>query len=294
MEDFQGLPSRKKEVVSPKFGLTVRQMAALGITNDNEFKFQEPDESMLTAKACYVGEPVTENSRIVTRMGPAMRPPGQAPPDLPSLLLDGRIVYIGMPLVPSVTELVISQLLWLNYADPEKPVYVYINSTGTQTEDKQAVGFETEAYAILDTLNYIRPDIHTLAVGSAYGNAAMLLASGKKGSRAALPHARIKTNPPRLNRAMGPAAKVMIAANEMEACFDTYVEFMAKFAGRDLADVRKDMGRDRYFTPEQAIEYGLIDKIVRPTDQVAMDAQDYEAILRAQERRSQGARTATA
>lgn len=179
-------------------------MAALGITNDNEFKFQEPDESMLTAKACYVGEPVTENSRIVTRMGPAMRPPGQAPPDLPSLLLDGRIVYIGMPLVPSVTELVISQLLWLNYADPEKPVYVYINSTGTQTEDKQAVGFETEAYAILDTLNYIRPDIHTLAVGSAYGNAAMLLASGKKGSRAALPHARIKTNPPRLNRAMGP------------------------------------------------------------------------------------------
>lgn len=182
------------------------QMSALGITNENEFPLAEPDPQLLTARAAYVGEPVTDNWRVAAHMGPAMRPPGQAPPDLPSLLLDGRIVYIGMPLVASVTELVISQLLWLNYADQEKPVYVYVNSTGSQTEDKQAVGFETEAYAILDTLNYIRPDVHTLAVGAAYGNAAMLLASGKKGCRAALPHARIKTNPPRLNRAMGPGA----------------------------------------------------------------------------------------
>ena len=83
--------------------------------------------------------------------------------------------------MPAVTELVISELLWLNYSSPEKPVYVYLNSIGSQTADGQAVGFETEAYAILDTLNYIRPDIHTLVVGQAYGNAAMILASGKKG-----------------------------------------------------------------------------------------------------------------
>jgi len=266
-------------------------MAAMGITNETEFPLAEPEPASLSAKAFYVGDqPVTENWRVETRMGPAMRPPGQAPPDLPSLLLDGRIVYIGMPLVSSVTELVISQLLWLNYADQEKPVYVYINSTGTQTENKEAVGFETEAYAILDTLNYIRPDVHTLAVGAAYGNAAMLLASGKKGSRAALPNARIKTNPPRLNRAMGPASKVMIAANEIDACMDTYVEFMSKYTGREPVGLRKELGRDRYFTPEQAIEYGIIDKIVRPTDGVAMDAQDYEAILQAQQGGAAGGR----
>jgi hypothetical protein len=91
--------------------------------------------------------------------GSGVLTPGQAPPDLPSLLLDSRIVYIGMPLVASVTELVVSELLWLNYNQPEKPVYIYINSLGSQ-KDFQAVGFETEAYAILDTMNvrhYLSP-----------------------------------------------------------------------------------------------------------------------------------------
>lgn len=78
--------------------------------------------------------------------------PGRAPPDLPSLLLDARIVYIGMPLVASVTELVISELLWLNYNQPEKPVYLYLNSVGSQSGNFESVGFETEAYAILDTM----------------------------------------------------------------------------------------------------------------------------------------------
>lgn len=84
--------------------------------------------------------------------GSGVLTPGQAPPDLPSLLLDSRIVYVGMPLVASVTELVVSELLWLNYNQPEKPIYIYINSLGSQKE-QQAVGFETEAYAILDTMN---------------------------------------------------------------------------------------------------------------------------------------------
>lgn len=86
----------------------------------------------------------------------------------------------------------------------------------------------------------------------------------------------------------------MIAANEMSACFDTYVDFMSKFTGREKEQIEKEMGRDRYFTPEQAIEYGLIDKIVRPSDGVAMDAQDYEAILRAQQSGSRGGRAAPA
>ncbi len=130
-----------------------------------------------------------------------------------------------------MTELVISELLWLNYSAPEKPVYVYLNSIGSQGPDGQAVGFETEAYAILDTLAYIRPEIHTLVVGQAYGNAAMILASGKKGSRFSLPNARIMTAPPRMNRSFGSVSNMMIKANELEYNTQSYVDFLSQYTG---------------------------------------------------------------
>jgi ATP-dependent Clp protease, protease subunit len=192
----------------------------------------------------------------------------------------------SLQFVPSVTELIISELLWLNYAAPEKPVYVYLNSTGSQNLQGEAVGFETEATAILDTMAYIRPDIYTLVIGQAYGNAAMILSAGKKGHRFALPHARIMTCPPRMNRSFGNTSNVMIKANELENATQTYVQFMSRFTGRDKEEVRKDVGRNRYFTPEQAIEYGIIDSVVKPSDDIAIDRKDYEAMLRA----SQGAR----
>ena len=195
------------------------------------------DQELLRAKAFYAGDEVDSNKRMATRMAAGTgAAPGQAPPDLPSLLLDGRICYIGMPvcttpltaflhhwcasvkpadvggqkacrnhcylklqgrqscwrwsqtlswkllssqlialawavqLVPAVTELVISELLWLNFSSPEKPVYVYLHSIGSQTPDGQAMGFDTEAYAILDTLAYIRPEIHTLVLGQVLCN----------------------------------------------------------------------------------------------------------------------------
>ena len=228
-------------------------------------------------------------TRQSVRMAVDTKAPGQAPPDLPSLLLDGRICYIGMPLVPSVTELVISELLWLNYANPEKPVYVYINSTGSQSANGEAVGFETEATAILDTMSYIRPDIYTLVIGQAFGNAAMILASGKKGHRFALPHSRIMTCPPRLNRSFGNVSDVMIKANELEKSTDIYVDHLARYTGQDKESLRNDIGRNRYFTPERAIEYGLIDAVVNSNNggDVAMDSKDYEAMLRASQARMQ-------
>jgi len=114
------------------------------------------------------------------------------PPDLPSLLLHNRIVYIGMPLVPAVTELIIAELLYLNYEDQSRPVTMYINSSGTTTANGQAVGFETEAFAIADVMKYIRPPVNTVAIGQAFGAAAMILSQGAKGGRAALPNATIR------------------------------------------------------------------------------------------------------
>ena len=88
-----------------------------------------------------------------------------------------------LQLVPAVTELVVSELLWLGYNYPEKPVYIYLNCIGSQDARGQSLGFEQEAYAIMDTIAYIKPEIYTLTIGAAYGNAAMILASGKKGNR---------------------------------------------------------------------------------------------------------------
>ena len=100
------------------------------------------------------------------------------PPDLPSLLLNNRIVYIGMPLAPSVTELVVAELLFLNYDNPEKNVFMYINSPGTSSNDRQVTSFETEAFAISDTMTYIAPEVETICLGTAFGTAAMLWVGG--------------------------------------------------------------------------------------------------------------------
>lgn len=266
-------------LATPKsaYGLSARQMAALGLVGDEVSRRYPTEEDAIVAKAHYGGEFVCEATRIATRMV-AGRPASQAPPDLPSLLLDGRICYIGMPLVPAVTELVISELLWLNYNNPEKPVYVYINSTGSQTPDGKAVGFEAEAYAILDTMEYIKPDKYTLVVGQAFGNAAMILSSGKKGARYALPNSRIILAPPRMNQTYGVASDVMIKANELEHCTKTYIDFLSTFTGKEKEVLRKDSSRNKYFTPETAIEYGIIDKVVRPEDEM-IEEKDYDRML---------------
>ncbi len=227
-------------------------------------------------------------TRMVTTMagggGGGGGAPGQAPPDLPSLLLNARICYLGMALVPAVTELIVAELLWLGSDNPEKPVYFYINSTGSQTPDGQSVGFETEAYAIMDTMQYIRPDIHTVCIGKAYGNAAMLLASGKKGNRYALPNSSIMLCPPRMNRKVDSATNLMIQANELYDNTGTYLEYLGEFTGKPREELEKDIARTRYFTPQAAVEYGLIDKVVNSAAGglgAALEKKDYEAMLRA-------------
>ncbi len=182
------------------------------------------------------------------------------PPDLPSLLLKERIVYLGMPLVPAVTELIVAELLFLQSDDPEKPIKIYINSTGTSGYNGDPVGFETEAFAIYDTMKYIKPPIHTICIGSAMGMAAMLLSAGTKGCRASLPHTTIILHQPK-SFAQGQATDIQIRAKEVLANKATMLDILAKTTGQDKAKVEKDMDRLFYMTPHQAVEYGLIDRV---------------------------------
>lgn len=183
------------------------------------------------------------------------------PPDLPSLLLKERIVYLGMPLVPAVTELIVAQLLYLQYEDPEKPIKIYINSTGTSSYSGDPIGFETEAFAICDTIKYIKPPVHTICMGMAMGMAAMLLSAGTKGCRASLPHASIVLHQPK-SYTRGQATDIQIRAKEVLANKTTMLDILSGNTGQPPEKISKDMDRLFYMTPYEAKEYGLIDRVL--------------------------------
>lgn len=152
------------------------------------------------------------------------------PPDLPSLLLNNRIVYVGAPLVPAVAELIVAQLLFLNYESREKSVYMYINSPGSG-------GFETDAFAIADTMNYVGPEMETICIGSAFGTAAMLLANGAKGKRSCLPNSSIMLAQPR-SQARGQATDISIKAREVLAARNTISTILSEKTGQPIEKVR--------------------------------------------------------
>lgn len=183
------------------------------------------------------------------------------PPDLPSLLLHNRIVYIGMPLVPAVTELIIAELLYLNYESTSDPITMYINSSGTTTATGQAVGFETEAFAIADVMKYVRPPVHTVALGQAFGAAAMLLSQGKRGHRYALPNATILLNQPK-SQAQGQATDIAIKAREVMNNRKKTCDLIATACGKTTEEVMNDCSRVKYLQPKEAVDYGLIDKVI--------------------------------
>ena len=193
------------------------------------------------------------------------------PPDLESLMLKERIVYLGLPLFSSdevkrnvgidVTQLIIAQLLYLQFDNPEKPIYFYINSTGTSWYTGDAIGFETEAFAICDTMSYVKPPIHTICIGQAMGTAAMILSAGTKGYRASLPHATIVLNQAKTG-ARGQATDISIRAKEVLVNKTTFLNILSKNTGQSVEKIAKDTDRMLYMTPEIAKEYGLIDQVL--------------------------------
>jgi ATP-dependent Clp protease protease subunit len=186
-------------------------------------------------------------------------------------MLKERIVYLGLPLFSSdevkrnvgidVTQLIIAQLLYLQFDNPEKPIYFYINSTGTSWYTGDAIGFDTEAFAICDTMSYVKPPIHTICIGQAMGTAAMILSAGTKGYRASLPHATIVLNQAKTG-ARGQATDIQIRAKEVLANKTTFLNILSRNTGQSVEKIAKDTDRMLYMTPDIAKEYGLIDQVL--------------------------------
>ena len=183
---------------------------------------------------------------------------GERAYDIFSRLLKERIVFIGTPIDDYVASLAIAQMLHLEAEDPEKDISVYINSPG---------GSVTAGLAIYDTMQYIRPQVGTICVGMAASMGAILLLAGEKGKRQALPNARIMIHQP-WGGVQGTATDISIQAEEILKTKKRLNEIIAAHSGKSVADVEKDTDRDNYMSSQQALEYGLIDKVLakRPTD----------------------------
>ncbi|TXG51227.1 hypothetical protein EZV62_023751 [Acer yangbiense] len=194
---------------------------------------------------------------IPYQMGSAWEQP---PPDLASYLFKNRIVYLGMSLVPSVTELLLAEFLYLQYEDADKPIYLYINSTGT-TKGSEKLGYETEAFAIYDSMRYVKTPIFTLCVGNAWGEAALLLAAGAKGNRSALPSSTIMIKQP-IGRFQGQATDIDFARKEIKNVKAELVKLYAEHTGKTPEQIEADISRPKYFSPSEAVEYGIIDKVL--------------------------------
>ncbi|MER6004932.1 ATP-dependent Clp protease proteolytic subunit [Nonomuraea angiospora] len=167
-------------------------------------------------------------------------------------LFEDRIIFIGAPIDDTVANDVMAQLLTLESLDPDQDVSLYINSPG---------GSFTAMMAIYDTMQYMRPEIHTVCIGEASSAAAVLLAAGSPGKRAALPHARVLLHEPHTEGGRGQGSDLEIHAREILRMRDQQEEILSRHTGRGILEIRKDIERDRIFTAEQARTYRLVDDI---------------------------------
>jgi ATP-dependent Clp protease, protease subunit len=172
--------------------------------------------------------------------------------DIYSRLLRERVVFVGTAIDDDVANLVVAQLLHLEAEDPEKDVFMYINSPG---------GVVYSGLAIYDTMQFIKPDVATVCCGVAMSMGSLLLAGGAPGKRSALPNSRILLHQPS-GGFQGQATDIQIHAKEALALRRRVEEIYAQHTGRPLEDVSDVLERDRFFTPEQALEYGLVDRVM--------------------------------
>ena len=172
--------------------------------------------------------------------------------DIFSRLLRERIVFLGQQIDSDLANLIVAQLLFLEAEDPEKDIYLYINSPG---------GSVTAGMGILDTMNQIRPDVSTICVGFAASMGAFLLSAGAKGKRMSLPHSRIMIHQP-LGGAQGQATDIEIQAKEILYHKRRLNEFLAKHTGQPLEKIEEDTERDFFMSAAESKDYGLIDQVI--------------------------------
>ncbi len=177
---------------------------------------------------------------------------GETRHDIWSRLLVDRIVFLGTAIDDQVANLIIAQLLYLESQDPEKDIYLYVNSPG---------GVITAGMAIYDTMHYIRPDVATICIGQAASMGAVLLAGGTKGKRRALPNARVLIHQP-LGGFRGQATDIQIHAKEILRWKDTLNNTLSSHTGQTVDRIAKDTERDNIMTAPEALEYGLIDEVI--------------------------------
>lgn len=173
--------------------------------------------------------------------------------DIYSRLLKENIIFIGTAIDDAIANLVIAQILFLAAEDPSKDIALYINSPG---------GVTTAGLAILDTMNWVEPDIVTYCLGQAASMAAVLLAAGTKGKRYALPYARILIHQPHATGLGGQAADIDIQAREILRTREILNEILARSTGQPLEKIQRDVDRDYILEAHQAVEYGMIDRVI--------------------------------
>jgi len=179
-------------------------------------------------------------------------PRGERSYDIYSRLLKDNIIFIGTEIDDSVANVVVAQMLFLESEDPDKDIQIYINSPG---------GVITSGLAIYDTMQFVKNDIVTYCIGQCASMAAVLLASGTKGKRFALPNGRIMIHQPS-GGARGQASDIEISFKEIQRLKDMLATIMANHTGQQPKKLIKDMDRDYYMNPKEAMEYGLVDKVL--------------------------------
>lgn len=177
---------------------------------------------------------------------------GERAYDIYSRLLKDRIIFLGTAIDDHVANLVVSQLLFLAAEDPDKDISLYINSPG---------GSITAGMAIYDTMNFIKPQVSTICIGMAASMGAFLLSAGEKGKRVALPNSEVMIHQP-LGGAQGQATEIEIAAKRILFLREKLNKILSENTGQPLDIIQKDTERDNYMTAEQALKYGLVDKVV--------------------------------
>ena len=174
--------------------------------------------------------------------------------DIYSRLLKERIIFLGSSINDAVSSTIIAQLLFLEADNPEKDIYMYINSPG---------GLITSGFAILDTMNYIKPQISTICMGQAASMAAILLSAGSKSKRMALENSRVMIHQP-LGGAQGQASDIEIHTKEILYLREKLNKILSKNTGQTVKKIESDTNRDHFMSSEKALEYGIIDKIIKP------------------------------